>query len=68
MSVTPEQQSEFDMSLSPDDVIAELEQQVGVAAGQITRLHLILRKREDEVRKLRDLIATRDNGQAATRD
>lgn len=68
MSVTPEQQSEFDMSLSPDDVIAELEQQVGVAAGQITRLHLILRKREDELRKLRGMLSTRDNGQDTTRD
>lgn len=48
---------EFDDSLSADDVIADLEAQLGIAAGQISRLRLMLQKRTEQMQFLRAQLA-----------
>jgi hypothetical protein len=35
--------------VSPDDVIRELESQLGMAAGQLTRFALLLRRRDEQI-------------------
>lgn len=51
---------EFDQSLSIEDLRQELESQLGAAMGQIAVLQLLLRKREGDVRFLREQLAARD--------
>jgi hypothetical protein len=58
--------SEFDQSVSSDDVIRELEVQLGMAAGQLTRMRLLLARRDEQVRYLKEQLAARDT--AETRD
>jgi hypothetical protein len=59
--------AELDQSVSPDDVIRELESQLGMAAGQLTRFALLLRRRDEQlterdeqIRYLTEQIAQRD--------
>lgn len=58
---------ELDQSVSPDDLIRELESQLGMAAGQMTRLAMLLRRRDEQIAErdeqikyLTEQIAARD--------
>jgi hypothetical protein len=52
--------AEFDQSVSSDDVIRELEVQLGMAAGQLTRMRLLLLRRDEQIQYLTEQIAARD--------
>lgn len=61
--------STLDQQVSGDDLIRELEVQLGAALGQTTRLMLLLRKRDEEVTFLREQLAAHDASEPpATRD
>lgn len=59
--------ADLDQSVSPDDLIRELESQLGMAAGQMTRFALLLRRRDEQIVE-RDEQIKYLTGQIAARD
>jgi hypothetical protein len=49
-----------DPNVSLDEVVAELESQLGVAIGQVARARLMLKRKDDVIAYLTEQLAARD--------